>query len=531
MIFNRQPATREELYQRIRESSKDEVIRQEMIRLGYWSPDAPAPQLANEWLEEHAALTKELQELYRRTARMQNREQLLADIRKKRLVESRERQRETKLRREAERKVRAERWAQMQAKDVIYLGEGVSGGLYERQTRPDLLAQNALPVYLDAESLAIAMGISVGQLRFLSFHRKVAKTSHYRRFLLPKKSGGVRKISAPMPRLKRLQYWILHTLLYQLDISEQAHGFVPERSIKTNAEAHTGQDVVVNIDFKDFFPTITYPRVKGLFGKLGYSEQIATIFALLCTEPEIQEAEMDGEKWFIQQAERKLPQGAPTSPAITNIICRRFDRRLQGAAQKLGFHFSRYADDLTLSASGEAAKDLGRMLWQTRKIIEEEGFVFHPDKLRIMRRGVRQEATGIVVNEKLGVERRKVRAFKALLFQIEKDGLEGKTWQGNSDNLLERITGYADFIAMVDPDKGKPFQARVAAICKAQQFKRRPKPEPKPKIPPAPQLTNQPPPLPHTAAKQAAEPSTSASPRRVVPHKKSFWEKLMFWKG
>ncbi|WP_269540113.1 reverse transcriptase domain-containing protein [Cerasicoccus fimbriatus] len=530
MIFNRQPSSREELYQRIRESSKDAVIREEMIRLGYWKPDAAQPQLANDWMEEHAALTKELQELYRRTARMQNREQLLADIRKKRMAESREKQKQNKLRREAERKARAERWAQTQAKDIIYLGEGVSGGLNERQTRPELLAQNQLPVYMDAESLAVAMGISVGQLRFLSFHRKVAKTSHYRRFLLPKKSGGTRKISAPMPRLKRLQYWILHTLLYQLDISEQAHGFVPERSIKSNAQAHVGQDVVINLDFKDFFPTITYPRVKGLFGKLGYSEQIATIFALLCTEPEIQEAQMDGESWFIQQGERKLPQGAPTSPAITNIICRRFDRRLQGAAQKLGFQFTRYADDLTLSASGEAVKDLGRMLWQTRKIIEEEGFVLHPDKLRVMRKGMRQEVTGIVVNEGLGVERHKLRAFKALLFQIEKDGPVGKSWQGQSDNLLERITGYADFIAMVDPAKGKAFQTRVAAICQKEQYQRRPKPEPKPKIPPARRLSNQPPPLPTTPGKASPPPLPSKTSGSPTP-KKSFWEKLMFWKS
>lgn len=515
MIQPEQPADREELYKRIRQSSRNEVILKEMIRLGYWKPDTPEPSLAHEWLEEHAALTKELQELLRKTERMRNRDQLLADIRKRRMAESRERQKENKLRREAERKARAERWAQTKAKDIIYLGDGVSGGLNQRQTRPELLAQNQLPTYMDAEALATAMGISVGDLRFLSFHRKVSKTSHYRRFQLPKKSGGMRIISAPMPRLKRLQYWILHTILYQLDVSGSAHGFTPNRSIKTNAEPHVGQDVVVNIDFKDFFPTITYARVKGLFAKLGYSEQVATILGLLCTEPEIQEAQLDGERWFVQKGERHLPQGAPTSPAITNLICRRFDRRLSGAARSVGFQYTRYADDLTLSASGEAAADLGRMLWLTRKIIEEEGFVFHQDKLRIMRKGVRQEATGIVVNEKLGVDRRKVRAFKALLFQIEKDGPAGKTWQGQSDNLLERITGYADFLTMVDAEKYRAYQERVRAICAKENYRRRPKPAPGLKIPPAlakPRDKDEPPPLPETESK------------------KSFWEKLMFWK-
>jgi len=127
----------------------------------------------------------------------------------------------------------------------------------------------------------------------------------------------------------------------------------------TNARNHVGRDVVINLDLKDFFPTLTYARVKGLFEALGYAEAVAIPLALLCTEPMVDEVTLDGERHFIADGPRLLPQGAPTSPAITNLICRRLDRRLVGLARTLGFIYSRYADDLTFSGSGEAVKKIG----------------------------------------------------------------------------------------------------------------------------------------------------------------------------
>ncbi len=512
-----QPATRQELYERIRESSKNEVIRSEMERLGFWSPTAQEPKLADDWLKEYDRLTKELRDLRSKQDRMNNRDALLADIRKKRMADSRERQKETKLRREQERKDKAERWKQLKEEDVIYLGEDVSTQLNKKAPRPDLLAKHQLPNFVDAKALAASMEVPIGELKFLAYNRKVSKTSHYKRFFMKKKSGGQRLISAPMPRLKRLQYWILHSILYKIQVHDCVHGFVPNRSIKTNAEPHLGQEVVVNIDLKDFFPTVTHARVQGLFSNLGYSKQIASIFSLLSTEPEIQQANLDGEKWFIHQGERHLPQGAPTSPAITNLICYRLDRRIFGATQKLGFNYTRYADDITLSASGESVSDICRLIWQIRKIIEEEGFNFHPDKFRIMRKGRRQEVTGLVVNEKLGINRQTLRNFKALLHQIEKTGIEGKNWQGKTTNLLNSIQGYADFVAMVVPAKGQALQERVKAIRVIQKHKRRTKPEPKPKIPaPLVSLTKE------TQNETKADTATPTLP-------KPFWKKLLFW--
>src|SRR5262249_14930317 len=149
------------------------------------------------------------------------------------------------------------------------------------------LGAAGLPLVHRAEELAGAMGITVGELRFLSYSRRVSAVSHYKRFQVPKKGGGLRQISAPMPRLKRAQEWVLRNILDRVPVHDAAHGFRRGRSIVSNAAPHAGADVVVNLDLKDFFPTITYRRVRGVFRKLGYSEQVATILALLCSEPEV----------------------------------------------------------------------------------------------------------------------------------------------------------------------------------------------------------------------------------------------------
>ena len=244
------------------------------------------------------------------------------------------------------------------------------------------------------------MGRDLKELRFLAYHRRVSKTTHYKRFFMPKKSGGERLISAPMPRLKSAQHWILENILGVIPVHDAAHGFVPGRSIVTNAACHVGRSLVVNWDLKNFFPTVTYPRVKGMFKSLGYPEKVATVLALICTEPDADEVELDGERYFVHTSERHLPQGAPTSPAITNILCRKFDARLQGTARSLGYTYSRYADDMTFSASDQSSVEkLNQLIWRVRAVVGDEGFEIHPDKLRIMRKGGRQEVTGLTVNE------------------------------------------------------------------------------------------------------------------------------------
>jgi hypothetical protein len=168
---------------------------------------------------------------------------------------------------------------------------------------------------------------------------------------------------------------------------------------------------------------------------------------------------------YARKGPRRLPQGAPTSPALTNLICLRLDKRLEGLAAKLGFTYTRYADDMTFSASGEAAKLTGTLLKAVHDIVAAEGFVVHPDKTRIMRRHRRQEVTGLIVNDRVSVPRDTLRRFRALLHQIEKTGPQGKSW-GRGGNVMVAAMGFAQFVRMVDAGAGMPLVAKVGELAR-----------------------------------------------------------------
>jgi hypothetical protein len=471
------PRTRQELYERIAESSKDEVVLDEMIRLGFWPREGRIPEDPAAEIRRRGELNRELERLREQNRHLYNEQALIKELRQRRLAESKRKQAETKARRERERLERAAAWREEKKRRIVYLGEGVSAGLGQVEGNVERLRAAGLPIFHSALELANAMGLSVGALRFLCFTRKTATISHYVRFRIPKKTGGERLISAPLPRLKKAQAWVLHEILQKLSLHDAAHGFARGRSIVSNARPHVGHALLINVDLKDFFPTVGYPRVKGLYRSLGYSEEVATLLGLLCTEPDVQELVLDGRTYYVASGPRHLPQGAPTSPAITNLLCRRLDRRLQAMADELGFVYTRYADDLTFSAKTEDVGQAAEVLRRLERIVGHEGFVIHPDKTRVLRRGRRQEVTGVVVNHKPGVPHDVLHRFRATLFQIEKDGPAGKRW-GASKNVLASIRGFASYVRMVDPARGAPLCARVAAIVEKHGGKPGGKPRP-----------------------------------------------------
>ena len=462
-MTDQQPRTRQELYDRIRQTSREEVILEEMIRLGFWPAQGEMPQDPAEEIRRRGEIQRELKELYHQRRLQEDENYLKKQLYKQRLAESRQKRQENKARRERERLERAEAWRQRKQQEIVYLGDRVSGGLNHTECNLERLQSYGLPTYSNAEQIAAAMGITIGQLRFLAFSRKTSPISHYIRFKIPKKTGGDRIISAPMPRLKQAQHWILTNILQKVELHSAAHGFCQGRSIVSNAQPHVGAEVVINFDLKDFFPSISYPRIKGLFIALGYSEAAATIFGLLCTEPDIAEIELDGKTYYVALSERYLPQGAPTSPAITNIICRRLDRSLTSMAEKLGFIYTRYADDLTFSTSGDSRRHICNILRRTESIVEYEGFMINEEKTRILRNSQQQDVTGVIVNSKPNVDKKTLKRFRATLYQIEKDGLAGKHW-GKSTDLLASIQGFANFVAMVNPELGGEFKAQVRRI-------------------------------------------------------------------
>ncbi|MEP7356252.1 MAG: reverse transcriptase domain-containing protein [Anaerolineales bacterium] len=244
-----------------------------------------------------------------------------------------------------------------------------------------------------------------------------ARGYDYTRFTIPKRRGGLRQIEAPGEKLKDLQRRILRKLLNPLPVPAAATGFVLGRSVVDNARPHVGQGVVINLDLADFFGSISEQRVRELFQARGWNAEAAGILARICTS--------DG----------RLPQGAPTSPALSNLACWRLDARLAALARKVGGHYTRYADDITLSlpalgrnkrrrphrgprASGRANRPAGpsrSLITWVSQIIAGEGFQIQRRKrIRIQRAHQRQTATGLIVNQKVAVPRATRRLVRAM---------------------------------------------------------------------------------------------------------------------
>ena len=232
---------------------------------------------------------------------------------------------------------------------------------------------------------------------------------------------------------------------------EAAAAFRPGLSVVDNAARHTGRAVVARIDLKDFFPSVTLPRVRRLFREMGYSGGVATLFALLATEAPRAAVTLDGLPRFVAIGERSLPQGACTSPALTNLLCRRLDSRLAGAAEALGFRYSRYADDLVFSHT-EASAPVGILLALARRIIADVGFTVNEEKTSVLRPQHRQVVTGIVVNETPHVSRPDLRRFRAVLHRCETMGVAEVSRQMGKD-ARAYASGYLAFLHMVAPEQ------------------------------------------------------------------------------
>lgn len=363
------------------------------------------------------------------------------------------------------RRLAREAWQAYKAAHLVHLGEGVfwNDDLdHDKWDLPDAeerQAENELPKLDKPRQLADALGVSIAELRVLAYHRDAASKLNYYRFTIPKRDGTRRAIWAPHRRLKAAQRWVLREVVERLPVHGAAHGFLHGRSIASNAAAHTNAEIVLKVDLKDFFPTVTLPRVKGVFRKAGYREQIATLLALLCTEAPRQVTEVDGKKFYLALGPRCLPQGAPTSPGLTNTLCMRLDRRLLGAAAKLGWRYTRYADDLTFSLpNGHKGKPgLGKLLGCISAITAAEGFAVHPDKTRVSRSGARQRITGLIVNGKGSprVPRELKREVRAALHNL---GKHGKLKEGET---LSKLAGMVAFITMTDPKLGQKLRAEL----------------------------------------------------------------------
>ena len=246
-----------------------------------------------------------------------------------------------------------------------------------------------------------------------TFHR-------YRQFKIKKKSGGTRQITAPRTRSFRMMLSTVNQLFRSMYTpSEYAMGFTAGRSVKSNATVHVGMHYILNIDLKDFFPSIHQARIwKRLqVPPFNFSQPIASLLAGLCCMKETQEGVREKKR-----VAYVLPQGAPTSPIITNMICDKLDFYLSRLANRFNMKYTRYADDITFSSMQYVYSKKGKFMQELVRIIKEQGFTTNEAKTRLQKRGDRQEVTGIIVNEKPNVTQRYVRDIRNILYIWDRYG-------------------------------------------------------------------------------------------------------------
>jgi RNA-directed DNA polymerase len=293
------------------------------------------------------------------------------------------------------------------------------------------LHEKNLPIVFDQEHLSLLVGYHLIYMVAVSH----SAPKFYRVFEIDKKSGGTRKIAEPLPSLKEIQRWVLDNILYKCEPSKFAKGFIPKTSIRDNARFHRKQELVLSLDIKDFFSSVKIGRVYNFFRRLGYQKSVVYLLTHLCT--------LDG----------CLPQGAPTSPALSNLIVLRLDRRLSGFALKEKIRYTRYADDITFSGKFEP----GRIIKFVRKVVADEGLELNEMKTRLMQKHQRQEVTGIVVNNKLQAPRSKRRELRKTIYFIEKYGIDShiQHTQNLKANYIRHLLGVANFFLFVNPkDQG-----------------------------------------------------------------------------
>ena len=285
-----------------------------------------------------------------------------------------------------------------------------------------------------------------------------AKTSAlYREVHLPRKNGTFRTIHSPREPLRSMQRWIARHVLRAYQPHPAAHGFVVGRSIVSNATPHVGRAYLVSLDIADFFPSITWGRVRKAFEKLGYPYSVALLLANLCTRRGV------------------LPQGAATSPGLSNIVCECLDRRLAGLARSRGMRYSRYADDMTFSSDDERVRS---MLPFIRQLINEEGFQLRDQKTRILRKGARRTVTGIVVNQRANLPRAHVRMLRAAAHRMATRGPEAvkiESRSGGAAHPARVLAGHLAYLSMVNASSGRllaqlAFSGRVPRSIEASEL-------------------------------------------------------------
>lgn len=286
--------------------------------------------------------------------------------------------------------------------------------------------KNKVPVIVDTTHLSQLLGLKIGVLTSMV----QSPSSFYREFQIPKRKGGYRDIVTPYKSLLEVQQWIAKYLLSSFEIHPSAYAYVKGKNIAQNAKLHLGSAEMLKIDLKDFFPSIKIPRVRELFKRLGYNKEVTYYLSRLCCLKD------------------QLPQGAATSPLISNIILSNLDKRLFNFASNNKLIYSRYADDLVFS--GDSIPEHFKVL--TIMNIQDEGFIVNPDKMIEYSECQRKLITGIVVKkDSIRLPKDLRREIKQQAHFILKFGILDQVKRYNDIFYIDRVLGRLSYWKQIEP--------------------------------------------------------------------------------
>ena len=452
----------DEVRKRVAEIGKEAAITEEMLRLGFISEDDLASRKVKQneiqlIIHELEPTLAELDEVQKKLRTYGSTEAMLKKIRAERIEMVKRRREERKIEKERNRVIRQEAWEVAKRTKAPFLGVGVSSRLTFEGGDSAAIAKRGLPNLDTLADIADAMKVSTDDLVWLCYERSTTETDHYSRFEIPKRSGGVRLISSPKPKMRIAQSWINLNILEKLTPSSYCYAFRPKTSILDNAEQHVKKKVIVKLDVRDFFPSITFNRVRGYFEYLGYNPGVATVLALLTTDAPRVRITIKGRSQIVAVGARSLPQGACTSPALANLIASRLDARLAGFIETLDgqWSYTRYADDLTFSTTDEEPP-IGQLIATVGRIAKDENFEIKAEKTRIMRSPRRQSVTGLIVGDEVRIPKATIKKMRALFHNIETRGKDVVSEELGKD-AINVARGYWAYLYMVSPTQANKY--------------------------------------------------------------------------
>lgn len=293
------------------------------------------------------------------------------------------------------------------------------------------LYERNIPVIYDLSHFALLVGYKSDYIKDIAYNSK----NYYTIYRIRKKNGiDFRIIAEPFYNLKQIQRWILNEILYKCKISKFTKSYVKGKSIRDNARFHKDKKFVLRLDLKDFFPSLKYKSVIKFFKNLNYSDQISELLARLCC------------------LRGSLPQGAPTSPALSNLLTRHLDARIVGFVRKHKINYTRYSDDLVFSFDNDEIK-IGFVIKYIEKILNSENFNLNHKKTKLMKRNKQQLVTGVVVNKILQSPIKLRKKLRQDIYYISKYGLEShmKSQKLSKPNYIKYLLGIANSIHFINP--------------------------------------------------------------------------------